>query len=109
MATYVFCSTMLMPAGLIRTAGSGDNSVTLRPTMNPAGSRSERGMNCSSAVRTFGRFAVVALAATLSLTCHESLPTYVFPSNIMSFTVGTIEQLSNRLARPGHQEVHIVL
>ena len=56
-----------------------------------------------------GRCALFALVSVLSLTCKESLPTYVFPPNIMSFKVGTIEQLSNRLARPGHQAVHMVL
>lgn len=53
--------------------------------------------------------AVIAVASMASLTCQESLPTYVFPSNIMSFGVGKIEQLSNRLARPGHQAIHMVL
>ena len=56
-----------------------------------------------------GRIAAIALGSMVTLSCKESLPEYVFPANIMSFQVGTIEQLSNRLARPGHQAVHMVL
>ena len=56
-----------------------------------------------------GWYAVAVLIALFSLSCQESLPTYVFPTNIMSFEVKTIEQLSNRIARPGHQLVHMVL
>jgi hypothetical protein len=66
-------------------------------------------MSSSRRVRRIGRCVLAAVFALLSLTCRESLPTYVFPSNIMSFEVGTVEQLSNRLARPGHQAVHMVL
>jgi hypothetical protein len=54
-------------------------------------------------------YAGLALASLFSLTCQESLPTYVFPANIMSLGVGTIEQLSNRVSPPGHQLVHMVL
>ncbi|HEY6192530.1 MAG TPA: hypothetical protein VI215_09440 [Bacteroidota bacterium] len=63
----------------------------------------------SKGLKASGRFLLIACAALAPLSCKESLPTYVFPSNIMSFRVATIEQLSNRLARPGHQAVHMVL
>lgn len=66
-------------------------------------------MNSDGRIRRRVLTAVLAAASLLALSCQESLPTYVFPTNIMSFRVGTIEQLSNRLARPGHQAVHMVL
>ncbi len=66
-------------------------------------------MNSKARILRIVRAAVYLAASALSLSCQESLPTYVFPSNIMSFRVGTVEQLSNRLARPGHQAVHMVL
>jgi hypothetical protein len=63
----------------------------------------------SRGLSSTGCVLAVVLGAMISLSCKESLPTYVFPSNIMSLKVATIEQLSNRLARPGHQAVHMVL
>src|SRR5258708_35046832 len=97
-----------MRVGQIQTAESEASSGIHRPTTSPAGFPSEHGMN-SKSLRSMGRYLVIACAALSPLSCRESLPTYVFPKNIMSFNVATIEQLSNRLARPGHQAVHMVL
>ena len=66
-------------------------------------------MNCNRTKLKAAGYALLAILSLFSLTCQESLPTYVFPANIMSFDVKTIEQLSNRIARPGHQLVHMVL
>ena len=66
-------------------------------------------MKCNPKGFRWAGYAVAALIALFSLSCQESLPTYVFPTNIMSLDVKTIEQLSNRIARPGHQLVHMVL
>src|SRR5258706_5260245 len=101
-------STARMPVGPTQTAGSGASSATLRRTTNPAGFLSECGMN-SKGLNSVGRCLLIAFAALAPLSCKESLPTYVFPTHIMSLKVATIEQLSNRLARPGHQAVHMVL
>ena len=66
-------------------------------------------MNYSHPKPNAAGYAVLALLTVFSLTCQESLPTYVVPANIMSFEVKTIEQLSNRIAPPGRQLVHMVL
>jgi len=70
---------------------------------------SEYGMKCRLLSLRIAHWLVPVLLGLCSLTCHESLPTYVFPQNVFSVNVNLIEQLSNRVARPGHQMVHIVL
>jgi hypothetical protein len=52
---------------------------------------------------------VVIVCAFFSLTCKESLPVYVFPQNVISFNVVSVEQLNDRVAPPDHQMMHIVL
>lgn len=51
----------------------------------------------------------VVMCALLSMTCHESLPVYVFPQNIISFKIVSVEQLSDRVSPPDHQTVHFIL
>lgn len=55
------------------------------------------------------RWIMITGLAALSLTCKESLPQYVEPTNILSVKVTTIEQLNDRIAPPGRQVVRIVL
>src|SRR6266850_1190495 len=98
-----------MPDGRIRTAESEGNSATPRPITIREDSLSDCAMKCNPKGFRWAGYAVAALIALFSLSCQESLPTYVFPTNIMSLDVKTIEQLSNRIARPGHQLVHMVL
>ena len=66
-------------------------------------------MKCKSLLRQTLKYIVPVLLASLSLTCNESLPTYTFPKNVFSVDVTLIEQLTNRVARPGHQMVHLVI
>ena len=66
-------------------------------------------MKCKSMVERIASFVSLLACAVLSLTCNESLPTYTFPDNVLSMQITLIEQLSNRVARPGHQMVHLVL
>jgi predicted component of type VI protein secretion system len=49
------------------------------------------------------------LASLLSLSCQESLPTYVAPTNVLALRVSSVEQLNDHLAPPGRQAVHIVI
>ena len=51
----------------------------------------------------------IFLLAFISITCQESLPTYVAPTKVLSVNVETVEQLSDRLAPPEHQEVRFKL
>ena len=55
--------------------------------------------------------AVLAFAAMIlvSLSCQESLPTYVPPQHVLSITVSSIEQLNDHIAPPGHQEVQLTI
>ena len=52
---------------------------------------------------------VLLCFALISITCNESLPTYTFPQNVFSVNITLIEQMSNRIGRPGHQLMHFVL
>ncbi len=62
-------------------------------------------MRCKTAVAV-----VLAVSlAVISLTCNESLPTYVAPQNVLSVTVTSVEQLNDHVAPPGAQMVHVVL
>lgn len=60
-----------------------------------------------------GRVAVGLLAACRSvivLSCQESLPVYVKPTNILALEVSTVEQLNDRAASPAdHQVVRFVV
>src|SRR5208283_3623555 len=47
--------------------------------------------------------------AIVSLSCRESLPTYIPPQHVLSVNVTSIEQLNDHVAPPGHQEVQIIL
>jgi len=53
--------------------------------------------------------ASVALSALLSLSCEESLPSYVAPTNVLALRVASVDQLNDHLAPPGNQAVHIVI
>ncbi|MBI1804630.1 MAG: hypothetical protein HY033_08650 [Ignavibacteriae bacterium] len=66
-------------------------------------------MTCNLPLKRIAEYLVLGLCAVFSITCNESLPTYVFPQNVLAMNVTLVEQLSNRLARPGHQMVHLVL
>src|SRR5437660_9952088 len=96
-----------MRDGQIRTAGSEGSSgipplITIRGDFLWA-----FGMNCNRTKLEAAGYALLAILSLFSLTCQESLPTYVFPANIMSFDVKTIEQLRNPIARPSHELVHV--
>src|SRR2546425_1225761 len=98
-----------MPDGRIRTAGSEVNSATPPPITIREDSLWAFVMNYSHPKPSGAGSAVPALPRFFPLTCQDSLPTYAVPANIMSFEVKTIEQLSNRIAPPGRQLVHMVL
>ncbi|HUL43005.1 MAG TPA: hypothetical protein VLY03_01470 [Bacteroidota bacterium] len=49
------------------------------------------------------------LPVLLNLSCKESLPTYVAPTNVLSLSVGSIEQLNDHLAPPGNQKIQLTI
>ncbi len=50
---------------------------------------------------------LVVVAMLSSLSCEESLPTYVAPSQVLTASVEKAEQLSDRIAPPGRQMMRI--
>jgi len=54
-------------------------------------------------------YLTVVLCAFVSLTCEESLPIYEQPQNVLAVNVSLVEQLADRIARPGRQVAHIVV
>ena len=52
--------------------------------------------------------AFIAAAALWSLSCHETLPVYVEPTNILALKVTRMEQLNDHAAPPGNQMERIV-
>ena len=66
-------------------------------------------MNFRSLNNSLKHYIAIGLCAALSLTCDESLPTYVFPERVLSLDVSVIETLNDRIAPPGQQVVHLVL
>jgi hypothetical protein len=64
--------------------------------------------NRGRAGRIVNAIAGLALAAA-GLSCDESLPVYVEPTNVMGLSVVHVEQLDDHLAPPGHQMARIVL
>jgi hypothetical protein len=63
-------------------------------------------MNCRQA---FSWAPALIVAALYALSCKEELPTYVAPQNVLALSVTTIEQLSDHVAPPEAQVVHLVL
>lgn len=63
-------------------------------------------MKCSS---LFFLIVGTLLPLILSISCQESLPTYVAPRNVLSLRVGAIEQLNDHLAPPGNQKVKMTI
>jgi hypothetical protein len=55
------------------------------------------------------RCGALITCAAFSLNCHEALPVFMFPQNIIGLHVASVEQLSDRVAFPDHQTVHFVL
>ncbi len=51
----------------------------------------------------------ILLFGIISLTCKESLPSYVFPKNVLTFQVTEMGQLNDRLAPPTSMIVHVKL
>jgi hypothetical protein len=53
--------------------------------------------------------ALIAGAALLGLSCHETLPDYHSPGNVLTVTTYSYEQLNDHVAPPNHPLVHIVV
>lgn len=66
-------------------------------------------MKCSAGLPVILRTAVLLSCAALSLTCDESLPTYVFPQHVLSLEVAMAKQLNNHDGPPSRQGVHFRL
>ena len=64
-------------------------------------------MTCKRTLATCLPAFLVVLLTLVSLSCKESLPTYIAPSNVMSLAVTIAQQLPDRIAFPGRQEVHV--
>lgn len=63
-------------------------------------------MNCNTPISRIAFHVAFVLFGVMSITCDESLPTYKFPSNVLSVQVTRVEQVNDRLAPPGRQAVH---
>lgn len=57
----------------------------------------------------FTGYILAIVLAVCSFRCDESLPEYVAPTNVLAVNVTLVEQLPDRIARPGKQMVHIRL
>ena len=66
-------------------------------------------MNYKTLLKRLSVFLSAIIWAIVSLSCEESLPIYVAPTNILSLRIAQIEQLNNRQAPPSRQAVHIKL
>ncbi|MFI5250932.1 MAG: hypothetical protein ACHQQQ_00750 [Bacteroidota bacterium] len=67
-------------------------------------------MKCSNSIGSFVLHALLIIFfALVALRCHESLPTYVFPSNVIGIQVLQINQVSDQTLPPQHQLIHIRL
>ncbi len=67
-------------------------------------------MKCKFSVsNTLVKALTVVSLGLIFMRCNESLPTYKFPDNVLSFQTTLVEQLPDRVAPPGHQMVHVRL
>lgn len=66
-------------------------------------------MKCKNVLIYVHTVLAYAAITLVSLSCKESLPTYVPPQHVLSISVSSIQQLNDHIAPPGHQEVQLTI